>query len=68
MMMKGPFRELIPIDAQEVRLRVPQGAKVEKVHLLVSDKTPEYKSADGTVTLTVPLVLDHEVIALDLSQ
>ncbi|MCU0914567.1 MAG: beta-galactosidase trimerization domain-containing protein [Planctomycetes bacterium] len=65
MMMKGPFRELIPIDAQEVRVRVPPEARVEKVRLLVADKTPEYRLADGVVTLTVPSILDHEVIALD---
>ena len=67
MMMKGPLRELIPVDEQEVRVRLPQDAKVEKVRLLVSDKTPEYKTADGVVTLTVPSVLDHEVVALDLN-
>ena len=66
MMMKGPFRELIPVDAQEVRIRVPQDAKVGKVRLLVSDKAPEHKIADGVVALTVPSVLDHEVVALDL--
>ncbi len=65
MMLKGPFRELIPVDAQEVRIRVGPDTKVQKAHLLVSDKTPEYKIADGIVTLTVPSVLDHEVIALE---
>jgi hypothetical protein len=65
MMLKGPFRELIPVDAQEVRIRVGPDMKVQKAHLLVSDKTPEYKIADGVVTLVVPSVLDHEVIALD---
>ncbi|OHB67384.1 MAG: hypothetical protein A2Y77_06160 [Planctomycetes bacterium RBG_13_62_9] len=67
MMMKGPLRELIAIDAQEVRIRVPRDAKMEDVRLLVSDKAPEHKIADGVVTLTVPSILDHEVIALDLS-
>jgi hypothetical protein len=66
MMMKGPFRELIPIDKQEVRIRLPQNTKVETVRLLVADKTPEYRIADGAVTLTVPSVLDHEVVALDV--
>ena len=27
MMMKGPFRELLPVGAQEVRVRVPPGAR-----------------------------------------
>jgi hypothetical protein len=65
MMMKGPLRELIPVDAQKVRIRIPQGAKVEKVRLLVSDKTPEYTIADGVVTLIVLSVLDHEVVVLE---
>jgi hypothetical protein len=67
MMMKGPFRELIPLDRQEVRIRVPQGAKVARVHLLTADQAPEYVRRDGAVTVLVPSVLDHEVIALDLS-
>jgi hypothetical protein len=67
MMMKGPFRELIPIDRQEVRIRVPRDAKVERVHLLTADKAPEHRFRDGVVTAVVPSVLDHEVIALDLS-
>jgi len=67
MMMKGPFRELIPIDAQDVRIRVPQDAKVQAVHLLVADKAPEHTIQDGIVALRVPSILDYEVIALDLS-
>ena len=66
MMMKGPFRELVPVGEQKVRVRVPEGTKVKKVRLLVSDKTPTYKSSRGVVSLSVPSVLDHEVVALDL--
>ncbi len=67
MMMKGPFRELIPVDAQRVRIRVPQGTKVKKVRLLVGDQTPKHQSRDGIVSLTIPSILGHEVVALDLS-
>jgi hypothetical protein len=67
MMMKGPFRELIPIDAQDVRIRLPPDAKVEAVHLLVADTVPEHTIRDGVVALRVPSILDHEVVALDLS-
>ncbi len=67
MMMKGPCRELLPIDRQEVRIRVPHNAQVERVHLLTANQAPEYTSRDGAVTVVVPSVLDHEVIALDLS-
>jgi len=37
MMMKGPFRELLPVSA-EVSVKIPEGVKTEDVHLLVSGK------------------------------
>jgi len=66
MMMKGPYRELIPLSEQEVKIQVPAGKKVLGVNLLVSGITPEYKVIDGNVELLVSNILDHEVIALDL--
>ena len=66
MMMKGPFRELIPLHDQEVRIQIPPGKKVVKAQLLTSGLEPKYKISDGNVELVVPEILDHEVIALDL--
>lgn len=45
---------------------VPDGARVKDVRLLVGDRRPGYEIRDGTVTLTAPSILDHEVLALDL--
>lgn len=67
MMMKGPFRELLPVGAQEVKVRLPAGRKVERVRLLVSDAVPRTTVRSGALELTVPSVLLHEVIAIDLS-
>lgn len=67
MMMKGPFRELLPIDEQTVRVRLPEGARATNVLLLVSGLRPNYEVAGRTVALTVPSILDHEVVAIDLS-
>jgi hypothetical protein len=64
MMMKGPIREFIPSPPQEVTVRVP--ARPKRVHLLVSAHQPVVREAAGEVTLTVPSILDHEVIAVDL--
>ena len=64
MMMKGPIREFIPTPPQKVAIRVPSRPKT--VHLLVSAARPAIEHAPGTVTLTLPSILDHEVIALDL--
>ncbi len=68
MMMKGPYRELIPLSEQAVKIQVPVGKKVLGAHLLVSAITPEYKVIDGNVELVVSNILDHEVIALDLGK
>ncbi|MCW3089454.1 MAG: hypothetical protein JWP81_523 [Ferruginibacter sp.] len=66
MMMKGPFRELIPVTA-EVSIKIPEKAKVTGVHLLLSQKKPVYTIKNGNVLLTVPQISDHEIIALDLA-
>jgi hypothetical protein len=67
MMMKGPFREFIPIGEQKVQVRIPANAAVKKVRLLVSSKAPDYETKSGAVALNVPSILDHEVIGLDIS-
>ncbi|HTS29526.1 MAG TPA: beta-galactosidase trimerization domain-containing protein [Bryobacteraceae bacterium] len=64
MMMKGPVREFIPVPQQKVVIRVP--ARPKAVHLLVSGSQPVVQHGAGTVALTLPSILDHEVIALDL--
>ncbi len=64
MMMKGPIREFIPIPPQKVAIRV--SARPKAVRLLVSGAQPAVQYANGTLTLTVPSILDHEVIALDV--
>ncbi len=66
MMMKGPARELLPVGEQKVRLRVPEGARVRGVRLLAADATPRTGQAGGWLSVVVPTVLDHEVVAADL--
>jgi len=66
MMMKGPFREFIRIGEQKLQVKIPQGTKIKKIHLLVGDKSPDYETRDDIVSLSVPSILDHEVVALDL--
>jgi hypothetical protein len=66
MMMKGPFRELIPVGAQKVRIRLPDGIKPRKVHLLAADKSPRVERSGQHITLTVPSILDHEIVAIDI--
>jgi hypothetical protein len=66
MMMKGPFREFIPIGAQKMRVRLPGGKRAKKIHFLVSGKAAKVKWIGHDVELVVPSILDHEVVAIDL--
>jgi len=67
MMMKGPFREIIPVNA-EVAISVPANKKAKAVHLLVSGKKPVFRTASGKLYINVPQLMDHEIIAIDFVQ
>jgi hypothetical protein len=64
MMMKGPFRELMPVGPLEVRVRVPGGRSSRGVRLLVAGQDAKAEQAGETLTVAVPSVLDHEVVAI----
>ena len=66
MMMKGPFRELFPVDVA-VKIEIPQNKKVTAVHLLLRDTKPTFDIKDNTVSLNIPAIEDHEIVALDLA-
>jgi hypothetical protein len=66
MMMKGPIRELIPISEQKVHIRLPDGLRAKKIHLLAADKSPRVQRNGDELTITVPSILDHEVVAIDV--
>ncbi len=66
MLMKGPFRELLPVGPQEVKVRLPEGRRAGRVQLLVSGTAPAARESAGWLSVTVPSVLDHEVVAVDL--
>jgi hypothetical protein len=65
MMMKGPIREFIPTPPQKVAIRVPAGAKAKRVQLLVAGRTPAWRESSGAIEMTIPSILDHEVVAID---
>lgn len=67
MMMKGPLREVIPLSAQKVRVRIPEGRRVTKARLLVAGSDIQYRVETGMVAIEVPTINVHEVIALDFA-
>lgn len=66
MALKGPFREFVPVGPLAVRLRLPQGQKARAVRLLVAGSAPRVEESAGGLSVSIPLVRDHEVVAVDL--
>jgi hypothetical protein len=66
MMMKGPLRETIPVGPERARIRLPAGTRASRVQLLTAGVSPRVEEGSGTLTVTVPSIADHEVIAIDL--
>ncbi len=66
MMMKGPVREIVPVGEQRVRLRLPDGLPAKALHLLVAGATPPFRQSGEWLELSVPSILAHEVVAVDL--
>jgi hypothetical protein len=67
MTMRGPMRELTPVGAQKIRVRLDRGRRVTGAKLLVSGKPVAVRTSQDRVEFEVPSVLDHEVAAILLS-
>jgi hypothetical protein len=65
MMMKGPVREPIAVGQQIVRVRVP-GTKANRVRLLVGGAAVHPRRSGDWLEITVPSILEHEVVAIDV--
>lgn len=66
MMMKGPIREFFAVGEQSVRVKLPDGATARGVRLLVGGQGPVSRQDGRWLDVTVPSILDHEVVAVDL--
>lgn len=66
MMMKGPLREILPTGPLQVRVRVPADTKAASVRLLTAGVTPRVDRRGTTLTVSIPSVEVHEVVAIDL--
>jgi hypothetical protein len=65
MMWRSAYREFIPIAAQELSIRLPEGETARRVRLLVGGQTLPVARVGDRVAVTVPTVVDHEVVAID---
>ena len=66
MMMKGPFRDIFPVDVS-IGIQIPENSSVTGVRLLFSEKAPKYGTNGNKVSLDVFQIPDHEIVAIDLA-
>jgi hypothetical protein len=66
MTMKGPYRDFFPIGQQTLKLRLPDGLHAKQARLLVAGRNVPIERSGPTLTITVPSILDHEVVAIDV--
>ncbi len=66
MTMKGPYRDFFPVGEQKVKVRLSNGVQAKNVHLLASEKTPHVERSGAELEITIPSILDHEVVAIDI--
>jgi hypothetical protein len=61
--------EFLPVDNVKVGIRLPHGKKAQSISLLRSGQmlTPESSTGEDWVRVTVPRVLIHEAVRVDLS-
>ena len=65
MMMKGPFRELLPVGEQKVTVRLPEQSRVKAVRLLAADQSPGFRIERGELSVVTSRIVDHEIVAID---
>lgn len=66
MAMKGPVRELLPSPPQTVSLRLGADDKPRRVRLLRSGREVDFVRKGSVLTVEVPPIELHEVVAIDL--
>jgi hypothetical protein len=66
MAMKGPFREFIPVGPQKVHLNLQVKIDAAEAKLLVAASTVPIERYGNILSVHIPSILDHEVIAINV--
>jgi hypothetical protein len=64
---RAPVDELTPVGEQRITLRLPAGRRPAEARLLVAGTGAALGEDGGAATVTVPSVLDHEVVVVELT-
>ncbi len=63
-MHRGWIREFFPIGEQRVRMRLPNGAKPNRVELLRAESDIPFRVTGGHIEFAIPKVDDYEIAAI----
>jgi hypothetical protein len=66
MAMKGPYRTFFPVGPHTIRLTLPSDLNPIHARLLVAETDVDFSRSGSVLTVRVPSILDHEVVALEL--
>ena len=66
MTMKGPYREIVPVGPFTIELELPDTAHIRGVRLLEADRALDTRRDGTRLTVTVPSVALHEIVAIEL--
>lgn len=66
MAMKGPYRDFFPVGPHTVKVRLPAGVHASRARLLAAGKEVAIQRSGDTLSITVPTILDHEVVAIEI--
>lgn len=65
--MKGYIHDTVPVGPFIVSLQLPSGTRPTRVRLLEAEKEATFRREANRLVVTVPRVVLHEVIAIDLA-
>jgi hypothetical protein len=66
MAMKGPYRDFFPVGPHTVKLRLPADIRAKRARLLAADREIAMNLSGTMLSITVPSILDHEVVAIEI--
>jgi hypothetical protein len=62
---RPPVDELIPVGPIRIRVQRIPGLRRQRVCLLVGDQKPSFGFDQGQVTITLPSLVDHQVVVIE---
>jgi hypothetical protein len=63
----GWVRQIEPLGAQEVRMKLPEDARVKSVELLTAETAVPHNISGGVLHFTVPAIGEYEVAAITIA-